>query len=310
MSNVLEIKDLRKSFGKYEIIRGLNLIVPAGSIYGFIGQNGAGKTTTMKMVLGLLRSDGGEITVCGERVTVGGSKANQHIGFLQDVPEFYGFMRPGEYLALCGEVTGMKSDDIRRKSNELLNLVGLKDVNKKIGGFSRGMKQRLGIAQALINEPKLLICDEPTSALDPVGRKEILDIMMGVRGKTTVIFSTHVLSDVERICDRVAILSGGIIAKEGDLRELRASYESNAFTLEFADDDTKNRFLSSERLGLSPANSNVTENAVTIFAEDIKSTAAFVLEVIAADKILPKKFEIHEPSLEKMFLEVVSSVNS
>src|SRR5690606_9111798 len=142
-----------------------------------------------------------------------------------DVPEFYGYMDPMEYLKLCGEIAGLTKSQIKSRSEELLELVGLKEHRKKkIGGFSRGMKQRLGIAQALLNEPKLLICDEPTSALDPIGRKEILDILQKVKGKTTVIFSTHILSDVERICDEVAVLHGGNIVLQGSLSELRSKH--------------------------------------------------------------------------------------
>ena len=118
-------------------------------------------------------------------------------------------MRPREYLQLCGEIAGLPPRRIRERSEELLSLVGLSDVSRKISGFSRGMKQRLGIAQALLGEPRLLICDEPTSALDPVGRKQILEILASIKGKTTVLFSTHILSDVERICDRIAVLDGG-----------------------------------------------------------------------------------------------------
>jgi len=135
-----------------------------------------------------LKPDSGSVTVCGEKVTYGESKANRHIGFLPDVPEFYGYMNPMEYLKLCGEIAGLSKTQIKSRSEELLELVGLKDQKKRISGFSRGMKQRLGIAQALLNEPKLLICDEPTSALDPIGRKEILDILLAAKGKTTIVF--------------------------------------------------------------------------------------------------------------------------
>src|SRR5690606_30013665 len=124
--------------------------------------NGAGKTTTMKMVVGLLKPDAGEIFVCGEKVSYGETKTNRNIGYLPDVPEFYGYLRPMEYLKLCGQITGMSGKETREKSEEMLSLVGLADAKRKIGGFSHGMKQRLGIAQALLNEPKLLICDEPT----------------------------------------------------------------------------------------------------------------------------------------------------
>ena len=198
--DMLAIANLQKRFGDKSVLKGLDLSVPEHSVFGFIGKNGAGKTTTMKTILGLLKADGGEILVSGEKVVYGQTATNRHIGYLPDVPEFYPFMTAPEYLSFCGEITGMSRIEIKSRSNELLKLVGLGNEKHRIKGFSRGMKQRLGIAQALLNRPKLLICDEPTSALDPVGRKEILDILMAVREQTTVLFSTHILSDVERIC--------------------------------------------------------------------------------------------------------------
>ena len=170
--DMLRITDLHKRFGDKEVLRGLNLTVPEHSIYGFIGKNGAGKTTTMKTILGLLKADSGEIFVGGEKVVYGQTSTNQYIGYLPDVPEFYPFMTAPEYLRFCGEITGMKKAECYARLKELLELVGLSDEKHRIKGFSRGMKQRLGIAQALLNSPKLLICDEPTSALDPeVGRR-------------------------------------------------------------------------------------------------------------------------------------------
>lgn len=188
--NVLTVQGLSKAFGGQKIIDNLNMAVPEGSVFGFIGQNGAGKTTTMKMVLGLLRPDQGEIHVCGEPVRFGRTKTNQYIGYLPDVPEFYDYMTPVRYLALCGEIIGLSRAETQRRGKELLSLVGLGNVKKRIGGFSRGMKQRLGIAQALLARPKLLICDEPTSALDPVGRKEILDILRKISGTTSGIWTS------------------------------------------------------------------------------------------------------------------------
>ena len=211
--NILEVSHVTKSFGSNRVINDLSFSVPEHSIFGFIGKNSAGKTTTMKMTLGLLKADAGEIFVNGEKVAFGENATNRYIGYLPDVPEFYGFMTPQEYLKMCGDITGMPGEEVKRKSEELLEVVGLSQAKKRIRGFSRGMKQRLGIAQALLNSPKLLICDEPTSALDPVGRKEILDILHSVREHTTVIFSTHILADVERICDRIAFLHKGCIAR-------------------------------------------------------------------------------------------------
>ncbi len=302
--SILTIDKLNKSFGSHIVIDGLSLTVPEGSIYGFLGPNGAGKTTTMKMILGLLKPDSGTITVCGENVCYGETKTNRHIGFLPDVPEFYNYMRPKEYLALCGEITGLESAFIKTKSAELLALVGL-NTNKKIGGFSRGMKQRLGIAQALLNEPKLLICDEPTSALDPVGRKEILDILSSVKGKTTIIFSTHILSDVERICDHVAVLNKGKLALNSTLSELKQSKRNDKICIEFISKAELERFIMADTIKLMERNQDPDSFVVTIHSNDIAETKRQIFHVFSDLSIYPERVEVLEPTLESLFMEVI-----
>ena len=265
--NVLTIQNLSKSFGKQKIIDGLSMSVPEGSVFGFIGKNGAGKTTTMKMVLGLLQPDSGSIFVCNEPVRFGQTKTNQYIGYLPDVPEFYNYMTPLNYLTLCGEVIGLSKTEITQRGQELLTLVGLDDVTKQIGGFSRGMKQRLGIAQALLTKPRLLICDEPTSALDPAGRKEILDILRKISSTTTVLFSTHILSDVERICDHAAFLNDGKIAVCGTLAEIKALHEHDSLLLEFSTDNELRIFREQETVKpLLPNSAGIWKRCSTHFS--------------------------------------------
>jgi ABC-2 type transport system ATP-binding protein len=229
---MLKIANLYMKFGDKEVLKGLNLNVPCNSVFGFVGKNGAGKTTTMKIVLGLLEANSGSIYVNGEKVTYGDDKTNKYIGYLPDVPEFYSFMNAFEFLKFCAEITNMNKDEIKPRILELLKLVGLENEKHKIRGYSRGMKQRLGIAQALLNRPKLLICDEPTSALDPIGRKQILDILKNVSSETTVIFSTHILSDVERICTDVAVINDGVIEMNGKLSEIKNSFNKKEIILE------------------------------------------------------------------------------
>lgn len=303
--NVLEISDLHKSFGALNVLNGISLSVPEHAIYGFLGPNGAGKTTTMRMILGLLRPDAGSIRVCGELVSFGETKTNRVIGYLPDIPEFYGYMRATEYLSLCGKITGMTKSEIKAKSEELLALVGLEDVKQRIGGYSRGMKQRLGIAQALLNEPKLLICDEPTSALDPIGRKEILDILSSVKGKTTVLFSTHILSDVERICDRIAVLGAGTIRLNGTLSEIRAQHHHNGFLLEFATEEEAVCFASDERLQRDGIDIKRDARSLTILSDDPSKRGEFMISILAENHLVPIKFEQLEPTLESLFLEAV-----
>jgi len=303
--NVLTIKNLGKNFSEHQVIQNLMLNVPEHSIYGFIGKNGSGKTTTMKMVLGLLKPDKGSIEVCGESVRYGNTRTNRFIGYLPDVPEFYDYMTSLEYLRLCSEISGIPQRKITIRSEELLELVGLSSVKKRIGTFSRGMKQRLGIAQALINEPKLLICDEPTSALDPVGRIEILEILSRVRGKTTVIFSTHILSDVERICDHVGILNEGNIAVSGEIDDLKNLHRQDRLAVYFSKEEELQAYCSyAQNL---PRNNDllISEKCIIIKSLHIENTMVEVMQELVDLHLSPIRIEILEPTLENLFLEVV-----
>lgn len=295
--DMLRITDLHKRFGEKEVLRGLHLSVPEHSIYGFIGKNGAGKTTAMKTVLGLLQADAGEITVNGERAVYGQTATNRYIGYLPDVPEFYPFMTAREYLRFCGEICGMKKAENESRCKELLDLVGLGEETHRIKGFSRGMKQRLGIAQALLHRPKLLICDEPTSALDPVGRKEILDILLAVREQTTVLFSTHILSDVERICTDVAFLNNGAAEMQGKLSEMKTRYRREEYRLE-AERETDIAILRKA----FPQMKAIGQNQVVFSENDYAAEA--VLRFLADRKISLLKWEREEPTLETLFMEV------
>ena len=297
--DMLHITGLCKSFGDKEVLRGVELAVPEHSIFGFIGKNGSGKTTTMKTVLGLLKPDAGEITVNGERVAYGQTATNRYIGYLPDVPEYYSFMTAEEYLRFCAEITDMRRDEIDARVNELLTLVGLADEKHRIRGYSRGMKQRLGIAQALLNRPKLLICDEPTSALDPVGRKEILDILVAVKEQTTVLFSTHILSDVERICTDVAFLNGGVIEIQGKLADIKANARGNEYQIETEGEEDIAKIC-----GVFDK-MKATDRSKAIFYESDYGVSE-VLRFVADEKIPIIRIERAELDLEDLFMEVTA----
>lgn len=301
----LKIDNLHKSFGKNTIINGLSMSIPENTIFGFLGKNGAGKTTTMKMILGFLKIDEGSIEVFGEKVSFGQSKTNRFIGYLPDVPEFYGYMTAKEYLNLCGSITGLSKNEIKNKSEELLELVGLRDVNKRISGYSRGMKQRLGIAQALLNSPKLLICDEPTSALDPLGRKEILDIILKIKDSTTVIFSTHILSDVEAICDHVVVLDKGKNVLEGSIDELKNIKRKNTIKIRFRSNEELKGFKSLDKF----SNLVIHEKGDTLYLtdEDNQLKDLDILYELYKLNIFPLEIKIEEPTLENIFLEVTKA---
>ena len=296
--DVLELTCATKRFGERTVLRDLSLTVPEGSIYGFIGENGAGKTTTMKIVTGLLAADGGEIRVCGEKVAYGQTRTNRFVGYLPDVPEFYGYLTPREYLSLVGGLAGLTQAALRTRTEELLSLVGLSDsANRRIGGFSRGMKQRLGIAQALIHRPKLLICDEPTSALDPAGRKDIIDILRAIRFETTVLFSTHILPDIERVCDRIGLLAGGTLALSGKLEEIRAMHAKSGFVVEFAEESEATAFLGAQEGGEHDSPTRLVYPAAT--REDMLAAMSQLNQM----RLCPLKIEQREPSLESLFIE-------
>ena len=297
--DMLKIEGLCKGFGDKPVLRGLDLTVPEGSIFGFIGKNGSGKTTTMKLVLGLLAADSGQITVNGETVTFGQTPTNRFLGYLPDVPEFYPFMTAMEYLQFCGNISGMGKEDCRLRSRQLLHLVGLAEEHHRIQGFSRGLKQRLGIAQALLNRPKLLICDEPTSALDPVGRKEILDILLAVRQETTVLFSTHILSDVERICTDVAFLRDGIVGVQGKLADIKQQYRRREFYVETTHPGDAARFL--------PFFPHARQEAGRIFFPEHQHEIFDVMTFAGQNRIPVTRLEYPEPSLETLFMEVTGT---
>ncbi|NLL48062.1 MAG: ABC transporter ATP-binding protein [Firmicutes bacterium] len=303
--NILETRDLQMSFGSNQVLRSLNLTVPEHAVFGLVGRNGAGKTTTMKIVLGLLKADRGEVYVCGEKVQYGVARTNRYIGFLPDVPEFYGYMRPREYLKLCGEITGLPAKQIKAKSAELLDLVGLGETNRRISGFSRGMKQRLGIAQALLNEPRLLICDEPTSALDPLGRRQILDILSAIRGQTTVVFSTHILSDVERICDQIAVLEQGTLVLAGTLNEIQRQHRRNSYSIRFASESEAEGFAQDERLQRPQVTLTREGRTLIVEVEDGATDGQMLIDLLSEKQITPERFEAMEPTLESLFTEVV-----
>lgn len=291
-------KEFNKEFDNRVLID-LTFSVPEHTIFGFIGQNGAGKTTTMKLILGLLQRDSGEIFVNKIPVTFGQNRTNRYIGYLPDVPEFYGFMTPMEYLMLCGEITGMEKKESRDRADRLLHLVGLSKSKKRIQGFSRGMKQRLGIAQALLNSPKLLICDEPTSALDPMGRKEILEILCSVKNETTILFSTHILSDVERICDEIAFLHNGKIALQGTLEEIKKVRKGSGIEIEFNRQEDANLFTEKYKEGKR------TGKIQVCCYQKTEKDVIEIMQLLARNNISPQRIEMLEPALEDLFMEVV-----
>ena len=306
METVLELKGLSKQFRDIKAVDDLNLELTRGNIFGFLGQNGAGKTTTLRMITNLARPTAGEIVICGQKVVFGSDRTNLSIGYLPDAPQFYDWMNPMEYLVFCGRLQGMNAVDAGSRAKELLNMIGLAGVNQRNKGLSRGMKQRLGIAQALVHNPSLLLMDEPTSALDPLGRREVLEIIRSLAGRHTVLFSTHILSDVERVCDRVGILYHGRLALSGSLQEIGARYPTKGAVLEIADPSRHAALL--QKLKGLPWIKDVQSESPGIYAiktSDLNRMDAELCPMLAMLNIPIKRFEHLESTLEDVFVEVI-----
>jgi ABC-2 type transport system ATP-binding protein len=302
-------RGLRKQFGSVLALDGLDLDVPVGSIFGLLGPNGAGKTTTIRLLTGLARPTGGSATVAGIDIGLDRPDLHRRLGYLDQDPRFYSWMEGRELLELTGRLSGLRGAELTNRVVEVLDLVGLRGVaRRRIGGWSGGMRQRLGIAQALIHRPSVVFLDEPVSSLDPEGRRTLLELIGGLRGQTTVVLSTHVLGDVERVCDRVAILDRGRLVIEGPLEALLAEHARPIFLLdpEPGQDDALAGLRA--RLAAAPWATDVgadRDGRIRIGVSDADAAAAAILPLVVDAGLRLVSFERARPTLEDVFLELV-----
>ena len=301
----IELRGLTKRFGDAIALDGVDLVVRPGVVFGFLGRNGAGKTTALRILSGLARPTAGTAHVLGQDVERATDAVRARIGFLPDVPGFYPWMTAHEYLEFAGRLFGLDQATLDARATALLEMAGLASVTTRVGGFSRGMKQRLGIAQALINAPSLLMLDEPTSALDPIGRREVLEMVASLRGRTTVFFSTHILADVERVCDAVAILERGRVVASAGVAELTARATANRLIVE-VEDSVAAAAVAGALAGRAWLKSIETDGrALHLAVSDLSSAQREIPAAIATAGIALRRFEIGETSLEDVFVELV-----
>jgi ABC-2 type transport system ATP-binding protein len=233
----ISVKNLTKKFKSFTAVNGLSFDIAKNHVVGFLGPNGSGKTTTLRMLVGLSKITDGLITISDVPVTFGSIKSNLKVGYLPELPSFYNWMSGREYLEFIADIFKISTKKRNAKIKNLLEVVDLvESQNNKISTYSGGMKQRLGIAQALINDPEVIILDEPVSALDPIGRKEVLRVIEKLKENRTILFSTHILSDVDRICDDVVIINHGKLVVSKPLAELKAEYATPILEIEFVSD--------------------------------------------------------------------------
>ena len=307
-------RGLTKRFGGASgvlAVNGLDLDVPAGSVFGLLGPNGAGKTTTLRLITGLARPTGGTVAIDGVQVAGEADRAlgtRRAIGVLDQDPRYYGWMSGHELVVLAGRLQGLSSSDAASRATETLDVVGLSDAAKRrISGYSGGMRQRLGIAQALVSRPRLLVLDEPVSSLDPEGRRDLLVLIEQLGATATVIFSTHVLTDIERICDRVGIIDHGRLVTEGPLDDLLARFAQPLYRLEPEPDQAAAIETLTSRLRETPWIDDVRVDPARIIVSitDEKAASAALLPLIVAAGVRLAAFERVRPSLEDVFLRLV-----
>jgi len=303
----IRTEGLTKRYGDVLALDHLDLRVAPGSVFGFLGRNGAGKTTTMRLLAGLAHPTEGRAWIMGAEATDGDADARRLFGYLPQNPAFFKWMTPIELLDYVGRAYGLAADLRQRRIQEMLALVGLEEAAKRrIGGFSGGMVQRLGIAQALIHEPSVLLLDEPTSALDPAGRYEVLAMLAGLRGRVTVFFSSHIIADVDRICDTVGVLHQGRLLQVTPREELLAQYAVNAVSLTLDKDAMAAGADLATLLSEQPWVADATWDAHTlrVTVHDVAVAQRELLPLLARQGVALQRLEWVRPSLEEIFLEM------
>jgi len=304
MHTMIETNRLVKKYREIRALDGLNLNVSSGVIYGFLGPNGAGKTTTLRVLAGMVRPDSGEARIRGEEVRMHDRGHLLNIGVLPEEPSFYGWMTAIGYLRdFVAPLYGMEKQAASRRASEIIEMVGLDyAANRRIQGFSRGMRQRLGLAGALVHRPQVLLLDEPVSALDPAGRKDVLDLIDNLRGETTILLSTHILGDVERICDVIGIINQGKMVIEADREVLLSRYARPIIEIEIEDD--LRPWAEKVRRMSFVQQVQVGRRVIRVQVKHIETAQHLLIRALSEADVLVNRFELMRPTLEDVFLQL------
>lgn len=301
----IKFEHVKKTFGKQLVIDDLSFDIEENTVCGFLGINGAGKTTSFRLMNGLIAADSGRIKILDELVTSG--QPNAQIKFLQDVPEFYAYMTAAEYLRFICELNHL--DNMEQRISEALTLVGLTDARKKrIGKFSRGMKQRIGIAANIIAEPKVLLLDEPVSALDPVGRKVVFDLIERLKGKMTILFSTHIIDDVERVSDKIIMIHHGKKILDGSVEEMKKQFKNEALEVDFISEADLSQFA--ENFASLQPERQKSRLTLKLHASDLSGLQQEVFGYLSRLQMTVDSVRLASPSLEEIFVSEVETEHS
>lgn len=303
---MINVINVNKKYGDFEVLKNISFEIKKSTIYGFLGPNGAGKSTTMNILSGLIDFNDGEIYLDGEDFKKNKRKLLKKVGYLPQNPVFYNYMNANEYLHFIGEIAGMSEKKIRERTLELLEIVKLRpEAVKKIGQYSGGMKKRLGIAVALFNKPEIIFLDEPTSALDPEGRMEILEFIKELKSAgTTVFLSTHILSDVERVCDEVSILDKGQILVSDNLENLKNRYIQPIFDIEF-----EKQCVNLDKILLEfkwVQKVSIKENKASVYVNNLEIAKSELLKLIVQGENNILSYDLRKSNLEDIFIRLVN----
>ncbi len=307
----IRCQGLTKHYGSIVALDNLDLTIEDKVIFGFLGPNGAGKTTALKIFTGLSRPTSGKAWVAGEEIVSHSRSLQSKIGYLPEEPAFYNWMTGREYLTFVGQLFSLSSGDIVKRCNELLELVDLsRDASRRVSGYSRGMRQRLGIAQALMNKPSVLFLDEPCSALDPLGRAEVLETLIRLKEQATTIFmSSHILADVERVCGVVGIIDRGRLVVESGVEELRQRFAHSVFEIEFEEPAAPFIRLLEPLPWVEKVKAGEEGNAfkLRVSARDVATAKAELPKMIAESGLTLRHYQMVLPTLEEVFIELVGN---
>jgi ABC-2 type transport system ATP-binding protein len=308
MKTVIRTQGLGKSFGSVQALDGLDLTVEQGTVYGFLGPNGAGKTTAIRILTGLARPTSGHAWVLGKDIVAARREISGHIGYLPEEPAFYPWMTACEHLDHVGRIFRLTAGEREVRTKELLDLVGLTQASgRRLGGFSRGMRQRLGLAQALVNRPEVLFLDEPVSALDPVGRREVLGLIDKLRGQCVVFMSTHILTDVERVCDILGVINHGRMVVEARREDLIARYALPVFEIEGDSSSAMQIAPWAETVRAISWATTVSVDGTTarVVVNNVEKAKRELLLLAVQAGLVLTRYEMIRPSLEDVFLQLV-----
>lgn len=306
--SAIRIQGLGKTFGRVHALDGLDLTVQPNTVFGFLGPNGAGKTTTIRILAGLARPTEGRAWILGKDTVTAHHEIAGRIGYLPEEPYFYPWMTAYELLDHVGRIFSLSAKERKTRIDELLEAVDLSRArDRRIGGFSRGMRQRLGLAQALVNQPEVLLLDEPVSGLDPVGRKETLEMIGKLSEQCTVFMSTHILTDVERVCDTVGVIHHGKLVAGAPREELIARYALPVFEME-CDRSSVGKFAPLvDGLRTAPwvKTVSVDEKSARLVVNDIEKAKRELMNRVVHAGVVLTRYEMVRPSLEDVFLQLV-----